>query len=498
MPGWFRRAATRASRAARAGTGPSPSLGMTLTATSRSSFSSQAPVDDAEAAGAELALQAVAVEHQRRRRGSRRGRGRGSSGSRPSAEVASCDGGSYGSCGVGSSGPRSGRGRALGAASAAPAHSPPAAPTARPAPARRALVEHARARLVVGVVGASRGVPSQLGRFCSRAREPSVRRREGSRYRPVEPSYFPISSQAASTREAIFRVLPRRKRRPTQARRRSPGASPAHGSHRSQPADAAPRHRHRRRRGADLFLLFLAVKSCRGAAKEQAFKDYNRDVGAFVQESEDQSKGLFDLLENGGQSPVELQNTVNGYASEAAQLVDRAKDTDHPGELDSAHRYLVETLEFRRDGLKGIADQLPRALGDRGEEATAEHRRADAELPDQRRHLLAALLPAARGGAARTRACSTPRSRPRAVPAPTSSGSCPATVADRIGRIGSGEGGRVERPGRPGLHGTGLGTVTVQPGGRRSTRAAPPRSRPRRTSRWTCRSPTRARTTRRT
>src|ERR687894_2900780 len=119
-----------------------------------------------------------------------------------------------------------------------------------------------------------------------------------------------------------------------------------------------------------LLLLVFAIRAGRGAAKEQAFKDYNRDVGAFVQESEDQSKALFDLLENGGQSPVELQNTVNGYASEAAQLVDRAKGTDHPGELDSAHRYLVETLEFRRDGLKGIANELPQALGDRGEEAT--------------------------------------------------------------------------------------------------------------------------------
>src|SRR4051812_27936255 len=119
-----------------------------------------------------------------------------------------------------------------------------------------------------------------------------------------------------------------------------------------------------------IFLLFLAVKSCRNAAKEQAFKDYNRDVGAFVQESEQQSDGLFEVLEKGGQSPVELQNTVNGYASDAAQLVDRAKGTDHPGELDDAHRYLIQTLEFRRDGLKGIADDLPQALGDRGEEAT--------------------------------------------------------------------------------------------------------------------------------
>jgi len=84
-----------------------------------------------------------------------------------------------------------------------------------------------------------------------------------------------------------------------------------------------------------LIVLVLGIRACRGAAKEQAFKDYNRDVGAFMQESESQSKALFDLLENGGQSPVVLQKTVNGHASEAAWLVEWGKGTDHAGELRS-------------------------------------------------------------------------------------------------------------------------------------------------------------------
>lgn len=214
-----------------------------------------------------------------------------------------------------------------------------------------------------------------------------------------------------------------------------------------------------------LFLLVLAVKSCRGAAKEQAFKDYNRDVGAFVQESEDQSKGLFDLLENGGQSPVELQNTVNGYASDAAQLVDRANDADHPGELDSAHANLVETLEFRRDGLKGIADQLPRALGDRGEEATR-------DIAAQMQNFLTSdviysqrFYPKLEKGL-KDEGLLGSEKPPRSSFLPDVEWLVPATVADRIGRIGSGESGDGSSgPVAPGVHGTGLGTVTIQPGG---------------------------------
>lgn len=213
-----------------------------------------------------------------------------------------------------------------------------------------------------------------------------------------------------------------------------------------------------------LVVLVVGIRACRGAAKEQAFKDYNRDVGAFVQESEDQSKALFDLLENGGQSPVELQNTVNGYASEAAQLVDRAKDTDHPDQLDSAHRYLVETLEFRRDGLKGIAAELPRALGDRGEQATE-------KIAAQMQNFLTSdVIYAQRFLPRLDKGLEDEDLRDTETPPESSflediEWLVTGTVADRIGRIGSGEGGEDKGPIAPGLHGTGLGTVTAQPGG---------------------------------
>jgi hypothetical protein len=213
-----------------------------------------------------------------------------------------------------------------------------------------------------------------------------------------------------------------------------------------------------------LILLVLLVKNCRSAQKEQAFKDYNRDVGALLQVSDDESKSLFDLLENGGQSAVDLQSTVNGYAQEAAQLVDRAKGTDHPGELDDEHRYLVETLEFRRDGLGQIADDLPAALGNRGEEAT---KRISGQMLQfvtsdviyQQRfypQMQSALKKEGLGSEA------VPKSRFLNDYGWIDT----ATTQDRIARIGSGEGSSTGTgPIAPGLHGTGLGTVTVQPGG---------------------------------
>ena len=212
-----------------------------------------------------------------------------------------------------------------------------------------------------------------------------------------------------------------------------------------------------------LFLLVLLVKSCRAAQKEQAFKDYNRDVHALLQESDDESTSLFNLLENGGSSAVDTQSQVNGYAQEAAQLVSRAKGTDHPGELDGAHRFLVETLEFRRDGLKGIADELPTALGNQGGEAMK------AIAGDMQLFLTSDVIYNQRF---KPKASTEFKSEgldaekpPNSLFLKDISWLDPTTVQDRVGRIGSG-GGSSGGTGTvaPGLHGTGLGTVVYNPG----------------------------------
>src|SRR5439155_3727991 len=116
-----------------------------------------------------------------------------------------------------------------------------------------------------------------------------------------------------------------------------------------------------------VILLVLGVRGCLNARKHQAIKDYVRDVGALAQESDRESRDLFQLLSGqtgGREQAVDVENTLNTYRVNSAQLVDRARDLSHPDELNQAQRYLLETLEFRRDGLAQIADALPQALGD--------------------------------------------------------------------------------------------------------------------------------------
>ena len=116
-----------------------------------------------------------------------------------------------------------------------------------------------------------------------------------------------------------------------------------------------------------LLLIVLGIKSCRDSARRDSFKNYVRNVGALVQASDTESRNLFTLLEKpGSQGQVQLQNAVNGYENEAAQLVDREKRGSHPDELSNAHRYFVGVLELRRDGLANVARQLRTALSGQG------------------------------------------------------------------------------------------------------------------------------------
>jgi hypothetical protein len=213
-----------------------------------------------------------------------------------------------------------------------------------------------------------------------------------------------------------------------------------------------------------LILLIFVIKGCRDSAREQSFKDYLRNTGSLIDESNQDSRSLFGLLTRPGtQSPVELGTNVNTYRNHAATLVDRAKGLDHPDELSNAQRYLVETLEFRRDGIAAVARELPTALGDTNQDAAAARMAAAmqvflaSDVVYNQRAVPSLRKPVEKEGL--TNQVTIPQSRFLLDLGWLSA----TTVADRVSRIrgGGGTTGTIT----PGLHGTGLGTVTAQPGG---------------------------------
>ena len=62
---------------------------------------------------------------------------------------------------------------------------------------------------------------------------------------------------------------------------------------------------------------------------------------------------LFDLLSKPSRSDaLDVQTQVNAERADAEQLVERARGTDHPDELNDANGWLVEALEFRADAIE--------------------------------------------------------------------------------------------------------------------------------------------------
>jgi hypothetical protein len=208
-----------------------------------------------------------------------------------------------------------------------------------------------------------------------------------------------------------------------------------------------------------LVLLVLGVRGCVNARQDRAMKDYVRNVSDLTSESKQQSSAFFGLLNGPGgrNQPVEVQNSLNGFRVQSAQLVDRAHALSHPGEASSAHDALVETLEFRRNGLAAIADALPTALGDQN------RREGTDKVTRQMQTLLASdvvytqlFVPGLRKALRDDKLLAEVR-----VPASQFVRDVqwlqPSFVAQKVGALRSGKSGSAA----PGLHGTGLGTVSL-------------------------------------
>ena len=120
-----------------------------------------------------------------------------------------------------------------------------------------------------------------------------------------------------------------------------------------------------------LLLLVFVVRSCQSTAKENALKDYNREVSTIGSDSGKQiGAEFFSLLgEGGSDSPADLQSAISSFKVQADQQLTQAERLDVPDEMVPAQRSFLITMEQRRDGLASIAARVRTALSDDQEAA---------------------------------------------------------------------------------------------------------------------------------
>jgi hypothetical protein len=210
-----------------------------------------------------------------------------------------------------------------------------------------------------------------------------------------------------------------------------------------------------------IVLLVLGLNSCLDNRKDRAFRDYASDVRAIARGSNDISESFFDLLSSPSRADaLDVQTQVNAQRADAEQLVQRARDTDHPDELDGAQGWLVEALQFRADAIERIAAALPEALGDERGSSDAIN-----AIAGQMQALLASDVIYLQRAVPELVSAYDERGIEERFPTdrflPDLGWLDPDTVQTRLGRISGGD----SQSATPGLHGTGIQSATVNPAG---------------------------------
>jgi hypothetical protein len=113
-----------------------------------------------------------------------------------------------------------------------------------------------------------------------------------------------------------------------------------------------------------VILIVLGFKGCLDSRKDNALKDYNRNVTAVVDDSDNTvGKPFFQRMSGASRNTQDLQVQLNQLRLAAEDDVKRAKSFSVPGDMKAAQRNLELVLNLRAEGLQKIADQIPSALG---------------------------------------------------------------------------------------------------------------------------------------
>jgi hypothetical protein len=209
-----------------------------------------------------------------------------------------------------------------------------------------------------------------------------------------------------------------------------------------------------------LILLVFAFRGCLDARNERAMEDYVRGANELIKLSQAESTQLFDILSapSDGDQAVNRENQANALRADSATLSDRARDLDVPDDLADANDYFVEALDLRRDGLAEVADQLPGAL------AEEERRNSTGRIAEMMQVFLASDVLLTARFKPRLEEALDKEQVDATVPAIDTlrfvadvDWVIPDFVADQIAGIRGTGGGAAT----PGLHGNGLGTVSL-------------------------------------
>jgi hypothetical protein len=102
-------------------------------------------------------------------------------------------------------------------------------------------------------------------------------------------------------------------------------------------------------------VLVFVVDRCRGNGKEAAYEDYMNAVQPVANDSQSVGRQFAALLVTPGIKQQKVEDDLRGLADRQHQAVVKAQGIDPPGALRKEQEELLEALQLRESGLRGMA-----------------------------------------------------------------------------------------------------------------------------------------------
>src|SRR3954452_12333662 len=107
---------------------------------------------------------------------------------------------------------------------------------------------------------------------------------------------------------------------------------------------------------AALVFFGLLLQSCASTSKHDSYKSYMDKVSTIANSSEENGTAVANALITPGVKAAGLSSTLRGIAEQERQNVTAAQHLDPPGPLRDENQHMIEALQLRVSGVRGLAD----------------------------------------------------------------------------------------------------------------------------------------------
>ncbi len=207
-----------------------------------------------------------------------------------------------------------------------------------------------------------------------------------------------------------------------------------------------------------LVLLVLGARGCLDARKNRSLEDYSSNVTQIVDETNTLSESFFGLLDDPGElSVTEFTSEIESDRSAMDGFLSRVEKLSTPGDMQSAQEQILLVYQLRANAMETIATRMPTALGDEGRDKAIQGIAGQMEVLAGSDVLYNQIARHSIDDAIANNGASAPEMpRSEFVPDAVFWGN-PDNLDSALSAVGGGT-----RPATDGgVHGTGLGTVSI-------------------------------------